>query len=72
MLIKRSITLGGHATSVALEPEFWSGLEDVARDADVTIGRLIELVDAERGEKPLASALRVAALNYYKKAAQRG
>jgi predicted DNA-binding ribbon-helix-helix protein len=61
-LRKRSISLAGHATSLALEPEFWAALEAVALRDEVSLAALIVAVDSERGEKPLASACRVFAL----------
>ena len=61
-LRKRSLTLAGHATSVALEPEFWAVLERTAASRGVSLAALVAGLDAERGERPLASACRVAAL----------
>ena len=63
-LRKRSLLLAGHATSVALEPEFWTALEGLARSRRVSLPSLIAGIDASRGERPLASACRVAALNW--------
>jgi len=63
MLIKRSFTIAGHRTSVALESEFWAVLEASARRRGETLAALVMVVDAERAEaRPLASALRVWAL----------
>ena len=61
-LRKRSLLLAGHATSVALEPEFWSALEALARNRGVSLPGLIAELDGGRGQRPLASACRVAAL----------
>ena len=61
-LRKRSVSLSGHATSLALEPEFWAALEGMASDRAVSLAALIIDLDAGRGERPLASACRVAAL----------
>lgn len=66
MLEKRSLTLAGHATSLALEPEFWAVLDRAAREEGVSFARLIGRIDAARsaGEppQPLSSACRVWAL----------
>ncbi len=63
-LEKRSVTLAGHRTSVALEPEFWSALSLLAERRGQTLAGLVAAVDAaRRPEQPLASALRVAALS---------
>ena len=61
-LKKRSVNLAGHATSLALEPEFWAVLERAAADEAVSLAGLIQKIDLERGERPLASACRVFAL----------
>lgn len=63
-LRKRSIELSGHATSLALEPEFWDVIERMARAEGVSLAALIARIDSGRGERPLASACRVAALRH--------
>lgn len=64
LLRKRSLQLAGHRTSIALEPEFWTVLETMARARGGSLAALVLRIDAERGERPLASACRVAALTY--------
>ena len=62
-LIKRSFSLAGHRTSVALEIEFWDALTRMAQAHQQTLSALVAAADAERGpDQPLASALRVLAL----------
>lgn len=61
-LRKRSLQLAGHRTSIALEPEFWAVLEEMAKARGASLAGLVLRIDAERGERPLASACRVAAL----------
>ena len=63
-LAKRSVRLAGHATSIALEPEFWDVLERSAARRGTTLAALIAQLDAARAgaEEPLASRLRVFAL----------
>jgi len=63
VLVKRSFTLAGHRTSVALEQEFWRVLAAIAAERRCSIAALVAEVDAARvPERPLASALRVHAL----------
>ncbi len=63
MLVKRSLALSGHRTSVALEPEFWAALGAIATARGQTLAGLVASVDASRAaDRPLASALRVLAL----------
>ena len=64
MLRKRSISLQGHATSVALEPEFWSVLDTMAQGRAIPLAQLVAELDETRGRRPLASACRVAALSW--------
>ncbi|QUD89217.1 ribbon-helix-helix domain-containing protein [Phenylobacterium montanum] len=61
-LRKRSISLSGHATSLALEPEFWEALSAMAAARAMSLAGLIVDIDAGRADRPLASACRVAAL----------
>lgn len=62
-LAKRSVTLSGHRTSVALEPEFWTALESLAAARSLSLAALVAEVDSARPPgQPLASALRLAAL----------
>jgi predicted DNA-binding ribbon-helix-helix protein len=63
-LRKRSLQLAGHRTSIALEPEFWGVLEEMARARDTSLAALVLTIDAARGERPLASACRLAALAF--------
>ena len=62
-LLKRSLTIAGHRTSIALEPEFWDGLEALAERRGLRLTALIEEVDRARQTPNLSSALRVAVLH---------
>ena len=62
MLKKRSFTLSGHRTSVALEAEFWTVIDTCAQAQGKALAALVAQIDASRGERPLASALRLFAL----------
>jgi predicted DNA-binding ribbon-helix-helix protein len=62
LLKKRSFSIAGHRTSVALEPEFWAVLEADAAKAKQSLAALVAAIDDKRGLYPLASALRVHAL----------
>ena len=60
--VKRSVTIAGHPTSIALEPIFWAALEQAARKSAQPLNALIAMIDAERLDLPrppnLASAIR--------------
>ena len=62
-LKKRSFSLAGHRTSVALEAEFWAVIDAAAQKDGIALAALVARIDASRGERPLASALRLFALD---------
>ncbi|MDQ8030143.1 ribbon-helix-helix domain-containing protein [Brevundimonas sp. M20] len=62
MLKKRSVSLSGHATSVALEAEFWVVLDQVGAAMGLSHAGLMKRIDETRGRTPLASACRLLAL----------
>ena len=62
MLKKRSFTLAGHRTSVALEAEFWAVIDECAQKQGKSLAALVAQIDATREKRPLASALRLYAL----------
>lgn len=65
-LKKRSITLHGHRTSITLEPEFWSGLEEMAKSLSKNITATIAEIDDQRNpQNNLSSCIRVAILKHY-------
>jgi predicted DNA-binding ribbon-helix-helix protein len=63
MFVKRSVSLAGHATSVALEPDFWAVIDAHVREEKVSFASVIAVIDAQRQpDQPLSSACRVWAL----------
>lgn len=66
MLTKRSLSIAGHRTSLALEPDFWAVLDAVAEQRGIAFAALIREIDDARAaanpEQPLSSACRVFAL----------
>ena len=66
-MLKRSLTIAGHRTSIALEPEFWAALEKLATKRGLRLTALIEEIDASRDGPNLSSALRVAVLRAHSK-----
>jgi predicted DNA-binding ribbon-helix-helix protein len=62
LLKKRSFSLSGHRTSVALEEEFWTVLDVEAENTGRSLAALVQGIDTTRGARPLASALRLHAL----------
>jgi len=62
VLKKRSFSLSGHRTSVALEAEFWAVIDVEVRNSGKSLTAFVADVDRKRGMRPLASALRLHAL----------
>ena len=65
-VVKRSIVIGGHKTSISLEEEFWLSLKDIAHGRGQTIGQLVSGIDAERSGGNLSSALRLFVLQHFR------
>ena len=64
-VVKRSIVLEGHKTSVSLEDAFWDGLKDVAKARRLTLCDLVNGIDTKREQGNLSSAIRLFVLNHY-------
>ena len=64
-VVKRSIVIAGHKTSVSLEDAFWKGLKEIARARNRTISDLIALIDAQRKHANLSSVIRLFVLEFY-------
>lgn len=65
-VIKRSIVIAGHKTSVSLEDAFWKGLKDIAGTRDMTLSELVAAIDSERRHGNLSSAIRLFVLDHYR------
>jgi predicted DNA-binding ribbon-helix-helix protein len=68
-VIKRSIVIAGHKTSVSLEDAFWRGLKDIARERGITLSELVSMIDSDRQHGNLSSAIRLFVLDHYRAAA---
>jgi predicted DNA-binding ribbon-helix-helix protein len=68
-IVKRSVALDGHKTSISMEDQFWAALKEIAAERELTLSELITSVDYDRGELPnLSSALRTFVLRRYRPA----
>jgi predicted DNA-binding ribbon-helix-helix protein len=65
-VIKRSIVIAGHKTSVSLEDAFWQGLKDIAAARDMTLSELVATIDTDRRHGNLSSGIRLFVLDYYR------
>ena len=65
-VVKRSIVIAGHKTSVSLEDAFWKGLKDIADNREVTLSDLVSSIDTDRQHGNLSSAIRLFVLDHYR------
>jgi len=64
-VVKRSIVIAGHKTSVSLEDAFWKGLKDIAIGRHMTLSDLVATIDTDRRHGNLSSAIRLFVLDHY-------
>lgn len=64
-MLKRSLSIAGHRTSLALEAEFWAGLDAMAAARNLPLAALVREIDEARESANLSSAVRVAVLRWY-------
>ncbi len=69
-IVKRSILLAGHKTSVSLENEFWEGLHQLARLRETTVTALLAQIDLGRTNANLSSAIRIFVLDQFRAQAE--
>jgi predicted DNA-binding ribbon-helix-helix protein len=65
-VVKRSIVIAGHKTSVSLEDAFWKGLKDIAIVRSITLSDLVASIDSGRAHGNLSSAIRLFVLDHYR------
>jgi predicted DNA-binding ribbon-helix-helix protein len=70
-IVKRSIVVAGHKTSVSLEDAFWAALKDIARERGQSLRSLVAEIDAGRSGGNLSSAVRLHVLDHYRRQALR-
>ena len=65
-IVKRSIMIGGHRTSISLEDPFWRGLKEIAAKHDMSVQNVVAAVHGGRHRGNLSSTLRLFVLEYYR------
>lgn len=58
-VVKRSLVVAGHKTSVSLEDEFWNELKTIAGARGAAVGAIVDGIDKDRRSANLSSAIRV-------------
>ena len=65
-VVKRSIVIAGHKTSVSLEDAFWKALKEIAGGREMTLSDLVASIDTDRRQGNLSSAIRLFVLDHYR------
>lgn len=65
-VVKRSIVIAGHKTSVSLEDAFWNALKEIADQRDNTLSDLVASIDQQRAHGNLSSAIRLFVLDHFR------
>ena len=69
-VVKRSVLIGNHKTSVSLEQPFWEGMKEISRERGKTLSELVSEIDDKRQQGNLSSAIRLFVLDYFRTAAE--
>jgi predicted DNA-binding ribbon-helix-helix protein len=69
-VVKRSIVIGGHKTSVSLEDDFWEALKEIAARRKATLSDIVATIDASRTQGNLSSAIRLFVLDHFRSGAR--
>ena len=65
-VLKRSIAVGRHRTSISLEAGFWDGLKEIADREGISVAALVTRIESDRQHANLSSAVRLYVLNHYR------
>ena len=69
-VVKRSIVIGGHKTSVSLEEAFWTGMKEISEERSMTLSELVDEIDRKRQQGNLSSAIRLFVLDHFRTRAE--
>ncbi len=64
-IMKRSVVISGHKTSISIEDDFWNALREIAKERKQSVPHLLTSIDASRSHANFSSAIRMFVLNYY-------
>ncbi len=71
-VVKRSIVVASHKTSVSLEEAFWNGMKEISSERNMTLSDLVGEIDGNRQQGNLSSAIRLFVLDYFRSRAATG
>jgi predicted DNA-binding ribbon-helix-helix protein len=66
LVVKRSVVVAGHKTSVSLEDAFWKSLKEIAGYRHMTLSALVAAIDSERHDGNLSSVIRLFVFKFYR------
>jgi len=66
LVVKRSVVVAGHKTSVSLEDAFWNSLKEIVACGDMSVSGLLAAIDSQRRHGNLSSAIRLFVLTFYR------
>jgi len=69
-IVKRSVIIGGHKTSISLEDEFWQCVRTIADQQQISVSALLKSIDTGRDNANLSSAIRVFVVEHFRLIAQ--
>ena len=65
-VVKRSIRIAGHMTSISLEDDFWRALKEIAGERHKSLSALVAAIEGDRQHSNLSSAIRLFVLEFYR------
>jgi predicted DNA-binding ribbon-helix-helix protein len=65
-VVKHSIVIAAHKTSISLEDAFWKALKEIAIARGTTLSNLVTSIDVDRRQGNLSSCLRLFVLDFYR------
>jgi predicted DNA-binding ribbon-helix-helix protein len=65
-VLKRSVVIAGHKTSISVEDEFWDSLKEIAAERSMTLAAMIGAIDGGRKHANVSSAVRLFVLGFYR------
>lgn len=68
-VVKRSVVVGGHKTSVSLEAAFWNSMKEISGARSMTLSELVGEIDTARQQGNLSSAIRLFVLDHFRNSA---
>jgi predicted DNA-binding ribbon-helix-helix protein len=69
LVVRQSVDINGHHSSVSLEAAFWNALKEIAVAQNISVNGLVSKIDREREAANLSSAIRLFVIDHYREQA---